>query len=80
MKNVLVNTKCVWFSDIDCPIRKVISEKEQVNKTIKPAEDSGGLFDMMGNMMKAVPMELTILPAYCNICHLRKERVEPKIG
>lgn len=68
--------QCVWFSDIDCPIRTILDNKQKVNKAIRPKQDDGGLFGMIPNMMQQISMDISVLPAYCDICHLRKKRVE----
>ena len=82
-KNELINkeiTKCVWFPEINCPVRVELEKRKLISNTIKPKKtDDMDFGSMMSSVMQTVPLDFSILPAYCGICHLRKDKLEVKV-
>jgi len=70
---------CVWY-DILCPIRFEFQQRGIASEIVKPKSETGSLFGEMLSSLKAViPPDLQILPAYCNVCPIRKGKEENKV-
>jgi len=71
--------QCLWYQEIECPIRKEFEKRGLINQIIRPKSEAGSLFgDMLSSLKNIIPPDLQILPAYCNICHFRKEKEAKK--
>jgi len=70
---------CIWYN-IPCPIRFEFQQRGIVSEIVKPKSETGSLFGEMLSSLKAViPPDLQILPAYCNVCPIRKGKEENKV-
>jgi len=71
-KKVSKENECVWFKNIECPVRVCFHENKQFNAIVKPKDEIGqAMNSMIGALTQAIPPELQVLPQYCNVCHIR---------
>lgn len=75
-KSEIEKTNCVWFVEVECPIRKEIKAQQKISNVFEPKDEMASMMtSVMQGMTRGVPIDIQLLPQYCNICHLRAEQL-----
>jgi len=75
-KKVKNQLPCIWDKDFDCPIRNEMADRSLINKTIKPNDEQSGMIaGLVGAITQQIPIDLQLLPGFCNVCPQHRTRL-----